>query len=345
MINMKKITLFSICLLGAIVLNAQKVITVDNSPGSNAQYNDLQSAISDSNTVNGDIIYIQPSETSYGSITIDKSLTLIGFSHSNIDRRSILGRVTLTDGASNTRLSGLQLTDDYWVNDNTSTLTGLIIENCLLTEVYFYDAGADGVIIRGNVLNYVGFSSATTNFSNTLITNNIILRQVVVSNFQSVTVKNNVFLSPEFGDPVFNYESDIGSITVQNNILYYATSSTPDPNEPGVIYDNCLTYNIGSGNVSPLTGNNNLDNQNPLFVEDNDNGTFEAATDDFNLQAGSPAVNAGVDGENLGIFDGNGFTFNNFGFTNGIPTVNIQAISTSVAPGQNLNVIINTSNQ
>ena len=52
-----------------------------------------------------------------------------------------------------------------------------------------------------------------------------------------------------------------------------------------------------------------------------------------------------MNGEDLGLFDGSGFVFDNVGFTDGIPTINIPAISTTVAPGQNLNVIINTTNQ
>jgi hypothetical protein len=65
---------------------------------------------------------------------------------------------------------------------------------------------------------------------------------------------------------------------------------------------------------------------------------------DFHLQAGSVAIGAGVNGEDLGIYDGvTPFLFNNFGFTAGIPTVTITAITEQVAPGDNIEVTIQSN--
>ena len=69
---MKKITLSIFGFFTTLIfLSAQSTITVDNSPGSAAQFNDLQTAIS--NATSGDIIYVHPSETNYGNIELDKS--------------------------------------------------------------------------------------------------------------------------------------------------------------------------------------------------------------------------------------------------------------------------------
>ncbi|WP_149274929.1 right-handed parallel beta-helix repeat-containing protein [Pareuzebyella sediminis] len=340
---MKKITSLVAMLLGLwVATNAQNIITVDNGEGSNAQFNNLQSAISAASS--GDIIHIIPSETNYGDITIEKKLTLIGFAHSDKNKRTMVDGITLTTGADDTRITGLVVTDSYYVKNNTVPLTGLIVENCLLEELYFANAGADGIVIRGNILNYVGFSRTTSLYSNALITNNLILREVVVLNYQSITVKNNIFLNPVGSSPIYNYSATNGSVTVQNNIFYFDSNSTFDPNFDGVNFENCLAYNNGSGNVASLNGTDNLNNQNPLFVEDNDNATFEPDIDDYRLQSSSPALNAGVNGEDIGLYGGGSFIFNNQGFSNGIPTVSIQAISTTVEPGQNLNVIISTTN-
>lgn len=339
---MKTTTLTLLFFVTIVSIHAQNVITVDNTTGSNAQYDNLQSAISAATA--GDIIHVMPSETSYGNVTIEKTLTLIGFAHSDPDKRSILGSVQLTTGADNTRLTSLELRDTYSVRYNTVPLTGLIVENCLLEELYFYNAGADDILIRGNVFDYIGYGSTTSSYSNAIITNNIILRQVVVINYQSVTVKNNIFSNPVSTNPVYNRGYANGGISVQNNIFYYSTSATRDPNVDGVIFENCLTYNIGTGNVASLNGTNNLDNRNPLFLEDNDNAAYDPITDDYKFETGSPAIDAGVNGEDIGLYDDSSFTFNNLGFSNGIPTVSIEAISTTVAPGQNLNVIISTTN-
>lgn len=339
---MKKITLFSICLFGLITMaHAQNIITVDNSPGSAAQFSDLQSAISQAQ--NGDIIYVHPSETNYGNINIDKPLTLIGFSHSSPDKETLITDLVFGPLASNVTIRGIHLTDDLIISNTGVTLENIVLENNRLDDsLTFGGGGVNNITVRGNIIDTFGFgSTANSTFTNALITNNIVFGGVNVLFHESTTIKNNIFLTAD----VFNGRDETGNIEVQNCIFIGNTSGTANFNDDGILFQNCLAFNIGSGNATPLVGTDNLENIDPLFVEDNDNIIFEATIDDYNLQQGSIARGAGISGEDLGLFDGSGFVFDNFGFTNGIPTVNIQAISTSVAPGQSLNVIINTSNQ
>jgi len=345
---MKKITLLIAALWAPLAfMNAQNIITVDNSPGSAAQFDDLQSAISQAQ--DGDIIYIHASEINYGAIDVTKPLTLIGFSHSDLEGETMIDDIFLRNNASNTTIQGIHVTDFISTDGNTTTLQNITIENCLVDDgIFFEDAGANEIVIRGNIIQNIGFifsGTGSNNYSNTLITNNIITDFIAVKNILSTSIKNNIFLSASTNRPVWVVDENIGNVEVQNCIFYYNTTSSPNPNEPGVTFTNSLTFNLSSGQVAELEGVGNLDNIDPIFIEDNDNAVYEPQTDDFGLQANSLAIGAGVNGEDLGLFDGSGFVFDNFGFTNGIPTVKIKAISTSVAPGQNLNVIISTSNQ
>ncbi len=306
--------LLNVALLIAIVANAQNTITVDNSVGSNAQYSDLQSAISAASS--GDTIYVHASEINYGNISIDKSLTLIGYAHLSSEKQTLITDIELLDNASNCTFSGLHITDDVYTN-NTTMLTGLVIENCYINDdLLFSNGGVDDVIIRGNIIYQIGntgSNSTSNNYSNAIISNNIILYYIGLKNHQSISIKNNIFLSPYSSYAVYNAGDDTGSITIQNNILYYNTSGTYNPNTDGVTFQNCLTYNIGSGSVSALTGTDNQNNQNPLFVEDNDNTAYNAEVDDYHLQVGSPAIGNGVGGIDMGIYDGGSFVFNNVG--------------------------------
>ncbi len=344
---MKKTTLFTLAfLVNLAFIYAQNIITVDNSPGSAAQFNDLQSAISQAQ--DGDIIQVHPSEINYGNIDINKPLTLIGFSHSSSEKTTAINQVFLRNNASNTTLNGLLVTDFVSTSGNSTTIENVVVENCFIDDFFFSDAGINNLIFRGNVVDRIGLrsnSAAANNYSNALITNNIITNSVNVKSFQSTTVKNNIFLGSDAFSPVFNVNDESGSLEVQNCIFFFNRSSSPDPNDPGVVFTNCLSFNLSSGPVVELQGTGNLDNIDPLFVQDNDNTTFEPLQDNYRLLDNSLAKGAGVNGEDLGLFDGSGFVFDNVGFTDGIPTVNIQAISTTVAPGQNLNVIINTANQ
>jgi len=337
-----KITLQFILLLGVLqFLNAQTIITVDNAIGSEALFSDLQSAISSATA--GDIIHILPSEINYGDVTLEKELTLLGFSHSDSEKKTILTNIRLGENASKSSISGIQLTRDIIIDNLSTRLTGLVIENCFFRQIYFGDAGVDDIILRGNIISTIGSSSRSfNNYTNAIITNNIIESIIYLNNHQSITIKNNIFFTPSTSNPVINYGSSTGTITVQNNIFYYNTRGIVDPNTNGVVFENCLAYNVGAGNVATLTGDNNLDNTNPLFVSEED-AVFNALTDDFHLQASSTAIDKGVSGEDIGIYDDGNFVFNNVGFTSGIPTVKIEAISNTVAPGATISVTISSN--
>ncbi|GGD20503.1 right-handed parallel beta-helix repeat-containing protein [Hyunsoonleella pacifica] len=337
-----KITILAIALLLSFMSGAQNIITVDNSVGANAQYSDLQSAIDAA--ANGDILYVHASTDSYGNVNISKTLTLIGFGHSAIDKNTFIEDIILLNGSSNSRFTGLNFNDFYPSSAVNETINNIVIENCLGDQIYFRGATpVDNIIIQGSVIRIIGNSSSSfNNYTNAIISNNIIGSIVYIDDPLSISIKNNVFLTPSTSTPISNEIPALGNITVQNNILYYNTSSTPNPNANGVIFENCLAYNVGSGTVSVLSGNNNLNNQNPQFVNITDTTNYNS-TDDYNLQAGSPAIDSGVQGVDMGIYDGSTFTFNSFGFTNGIPTVKITNITDRIAPEDNLSVTIDTN--
>ena len=333
----RKITLQLLTLLLAFQFaNAQTTITVDNTPGSNAQYSDLQIAISNAN--GGDILYVQPSEVNYGTILVDKPLTFLGFGHGG-EKETLIRDILFGDAASNCTFRGLHITNNFRVqtDDANITLTNLVIENCRIDGLTtFHGGGVDNMMVRGNIIWRFG---STGNYTNTLITNNIITGFIRITNHQSVTVKNNLF----FGSAtVGNAADDTGTVTVQNSIFYRSNSATYNPNSTGVTFENCLTYNR-EGLVETLEGANNLDRLDPIFVATNNNDNFEAMLDDYHLQPSSPAIGAGVSGEDIGLYGGGDFVFNNLGLTSDIPTVRIEAISNAVAPGENIDVTISTN--
>jgi hypothetical protein len=330
-------------LLLSITITAQSTITVDNSAGADAQYDDLQTAINAANS--GDIIYVHASEVNYSSITIDKPITLIGYSHSDSDKITMVDDITLGENASNTRITGLQVLGDFLV-DNSATISNLIIENNFFNGVgtglfiEFRDGGADNVIIRGNVIigriGTVATTATSNTLTNALITNNIVSGTIYVRFHESTTIENNIFLNESL---IRNTSSSTGDLEVQDCIFYASRNSVYDPNSSGVIFNNCLTFNDSSG-VTNLAGSNNINDTDPLFVSADDD-FFDPLIDDYNLQTGSPALGAGVSGDNIGIYSTNtSFQFNNLGFTAGIPTVTITAITSQVAPGGNLQVTI-----
>ncbi|MGZ0015946.1 hypothetical protein [Yeosuana sp. AK3] len=349
-----KRTLFLTALLFSYLVNAQNVLTVDNSVGANAQFSNLPSAISSANS--GDTILVHASEINYGTITIDKPLKLVGFAHSDSDKKTMIHVINLGPNASNTTITGINVTNDFFV-DNATSISNLVIENNLFDgtisgrAIIFADGGADNVIFRGNIVTAdFGSNSTSTSLNiltNVIIANNVFIGTDIIVRFhQSTTIKNNIFLSSSnVITPVRNVDNASGNVTVQNSIIYASWSGGSgivDANSVGVTFDSCLFYNE-SGGVINLNGINNINNQNPLFINLESSNNFDAELDDYHLQSGSPAIATGAGGVDMGIYDGGSFTFNNFGYTNGIPTVKITNITDRIAPGANLSVTINTN--
>ena len=320
---------------------SQNIITVDNSPGANAQYDDIQTAIQSAN--NGDIIHLLPSEQSYGDMIIDKQLTIIGFSHSAPDKSSIVENVYLIDGASGSRLSGFSAEEDMFI-DAEATLTDLVIEHCKIDGwgLIFQNGGASNVVIRGNVINSIGSTTTSSStgaslFDNTIIENNIITDSIVVLFPESVIIKNNLFLQATVG----NFEETF-DLVVQNSIFLARTpNGSINFNSDGVFFQNCLAYNVSTGNVDQLFGENNITNIDPQFENINfPTGLLFNVTDDYRLKEDSIAIGAGVNGEDLGIFGGDTSVFNNNGFTRGVPRVSIESSDTTIEEGNSLRVTI-----
>lgn len=337
---MKKIKALSLlCLFVSFFINAQTTITVDNSVGADADYDDLQNAID--NAAAGDVLYVHASEISYGNVTINKPLAVIGYSHSDPEKKTTITTIDVEGDISDVTIKGLHFTSYFEVSNNSVGLQNLILENNKIDGIiYFGGTNTNNILMRGNVLSNLGTNSSTwTKYTNAIITNNIFSGRLYVTNHESVEIKNNLFLSTGNSYPV-NVGNDTGNLVVQDCIFYREESGNYDLNSLGVVYENCLTYNPIS-TVTPLNGSNNIDDQDPLFIQID--GGFFNFNDDYNLQAGSPATNAGVMGNDVGLFGNSDFIFNNSGFTAGIPTVNITAITSQVAPGNNIEVTIESN--
>jgi hypothetical protein len=114
-------------------------------------------------------------------------------------------------------------------------------------------------------------------------------------------ISNNIFI----GDSAIgNYEVflDVSNAIVTNNIFYYR-----DPK--GCAYCN-MSYNLTYKTTQDTlpygnnTGGNNIANQDPMFAgapQESHNFSYDY---DYHLGQGSPGINAGSDGTNLGIYGG-----------------------------------------
>jgi len=351
-------TTILICLI-SFIAKAQTIITIDNSPQSTTTYQTIQAA-HDAAT-SGDIIYVQPTATSYGNVIIDKAITIVGRSHGEVNHVSTLGNITIR--SSNVTVKGV------FFNIMNTSINGpnpLPFVNTKIYECKFSNAtlgvtsannptiSLDNVEIQGCV--FGGFIQNTDSV-NILISNNIITTNFTVRNPVSTVISNNIFRSGNTDITLSNTSS------TETVILYNNMFKTNSPTDKSVIlnngdfnFSNCLTFNYGAGNLNFVAGsgtfleNNSLLNTNPLFsdVDSNINTSFAGNSpnynpivrmDDLTLQIGSPALTGGGNGGEIGLFN-NGFNYDYIGNPRDVPTMDITNYDAAVPKNGTINVTI-----
>lgn len=362
--TLKALMFYSILLM-ATMMYSQTIITIDNNPGSTTTYQTIQDA-HDAATA-GDIIYVQPSGTSYGNISIDKALTIVGRSHSEPGKVSQLGSITIR--SSNVELKGLQLSSISHSSSgapNPPPYVGLNIFECELSSFTMgvtFSAGvvtADDVALRGNVIT----SSITIypDATDVLLSNNIFSSSspIITYNTSSLVVSNNIFKTTSTEMYLYNYDTS-GTLLLFNNMFIFSYGTSADAtiylNTGDFNLSNNLTHSYGAGNVNiqaasngTFLESNTLANTDPLFVDIDTtvSSSFAGAggynpgarlEDDLTLQVGSPALTGGGGGSEMGLYN-NGFLYKTIGNPRGIPTIDVLSYDGAVPKNGNINVTI-----
>jgi len=317
---MKKIVLMILC--GLFFLTSQATqITISNDPNRPAQYSDLQTAIDDANE--GDTLIIFTSATSYGNITVSKRLVLVGEGHficSN-PNASVIGTVSLQDGTfPATEPDSSIFVSLFFTGAITSfsaNVDGIRFERCNFNSsnnsILPSGGGSiNGWIVINNIFQFIDASSGTiylvnlNNGTDHFFSNNLFILPNILSNginyflgFSNSSTNifnNNIFIHLNTPSSLAKNFGSFTNGTFVNNIFY------------GLDLNNCLNC-IYFANLTWLSFDNgdipaanNLLDTDPKFV-DLSNGSTPC--NDFHLDIGSPALSAGANGDDLGIFGGN----------------------------------------
>lgn len=313
--NYIKITLLFI---GFILVNASLfagIITVNNNNPSPGQYNDLQTAIDAAQA--DDTLLIHRSATSYGNATITKRLTLIGegaLANKMTLGASMLGNITLTyntttfEHASKSQLIGLSIANLYIYEKGTDV-------NFACDSVVILYSKITTLALKNKVYGLTLKHSLISNIANGFFYNCKLMNNIIYSlNIGSSEGNNNLFTNN-----LFMLRLHLGGGIVANNIFYANSGGVFTATCRNVVFSNNILFNTAIPfNISDFTtnGNTSINNQfnvDPLFIYpiafNNLFGythTFPASGPfaDFHLQPSSPAINAGSDGTDLGIYGG-----------------------------------------
>jgi hypothetical protein len=357
-----KNVLITLILLFAVSAGAQTIRRVNNNPGITGTniYTTIQAA--HDAAVNGDIIYVEPSNVNYGGLICTKNLRIYGngyFLNLNIqlqnDTRSArTGTISLRAGSDGTIISGLDIdgiiegfgvsnitvtrnrckTIDFFATRPSSTPVNF--SNLTIIQNYVEDPG---VLKNGfGLIRVEGTNASSIDYfgTNILVANNFIGRDIstalhLFNRVTNVVARNNVI----------DGRILIGNASFQNNIITSAFGlfQSSDLNAGNYAANSVFLNNAASGNTFPSGYHpSNLNNINP-------NDHFEVvsgASPDSNrkLKATSTLKTAGVSGVEVGMFGGD-FPY----VVSGIPAIPSFSVFNTSSVGSNttpLSVTIST---
>lgn len=335
---MKKMIVFSTALFLSILSNAT-IHYVNNTPGQDADFTSLPAAITAATA--GDTIYVQPSLTSYGDITINKQLFIIGAGHKPefSAYSSTVGGITFVSGSDGTFLKSLKSAGIFGAMWNTSN--NVVVSGCLViaqNPTSFNQGTWNNWTFEGNI-----FSSQTNGINLGSFGSNMIFRNNIFHTFAGSNIvgycqpgylfENNIFMCTDNSN--FNAAlSNSNGVILRNNI-FYTTTSTGNNVANGCsscTWENNVTYNPNL-EFTDLPGTGNLDNTNPDFVSVPLLNIAFDYSKDYHLNPTSPLVNAATDGGDIGIYGGI-YNFRKEGFDNTLPRIkSVTVLSATSPPG------------
>lgn len=315
-------TLTILFTLFATTLMAQTVYVVDNTtgaPSGDHVFDNVEDAIEAASA--GDIIHIRPSMSNYSGFRVNKPLSIYGIGF-NPDKQApirsrVSGTITITAAGSGSVLSGLDLsTITFEGNPQNDPITNIRIEKNNLRGRIITSSSPqiNQLLIQRNIVG-VSITNAdidlgtSSNVSNVLILNNIFTdtRNSISVGNQAV-ISQNLFLASGSGS---NFAfSSIRNVQVQNNVFLGARPrGSSSSNVQFTTFENNLLFGVSNPEFpvgeNGNTGSNNLVGVNPQFVNlEPSNSGWDFDNWDASLQPGSPAIGAGINGEDLGIFGG-----------------------------------------
>ncbi len=289
---------FNLLLIFFLILSFEvsaTVLTVNNTPGSNAQFEQLQPAHDVASP--GDTLHVSGSLVQYSLVNLYKKITIIGpgFKPSNVDQRTALiqairfyssdasGSIiigittgslrTYVDFVNNLYISKSLIYEVIGINStNWTFINNILLAGCsgINSSVYRNNISRGGIWGNSSSINnnvFIPFGSASINGQNLIISNNIFFESVPSTTLNSI-YNNNIYYS-------LNY-----------SVIY----TNQDPNKP---------------DSNSLSGN--FINVNPEFVNVISGANFDFSFD-YSLSETSVGKNAGTDGTDIGIFGGAGFS-------------------------------------
>lgn len=325
------------------------VLTVNNSSVTPGQYNSYAAAEAAASV--GDTIYLSGTSTSYGAITISKSISLIGSGHHpNVQFPLVpfLGSIEVTNGLNNVFVSGLKINGQ--VNPTQGNgISNFTLNNCWIGSSLIIRDNSNAIVISGNVFNEINDDilavtsscNPASNVNSVLVQNNFFRGAITRLAGNAIVINHNLFLSTGIGNAFSGTCGGLNHIAyaaIKNNIFYNANPINA-VDTLTCTFENNITYNTFS--TYPSLPGSNINNSDPLFISYSIPGF--SYTNNYYLQTTSPGHNAATNGSDIGIYGG-AFPFTLTGEPSGLPIIRkMDVLNDNVQQNGNLNVKVRST--
>lgn len=276
---------------------------INNDETKMAQFTSINAAMSSTDVVAGDTLYLDPGCSLTAEQTVSKRVTIIGTGYTGVSLPHrgayISGKLYLN--AANTKLLSLNITGTVYIRNNNIT-----IERCRCSSgiVHNYNSSSytsQYTTIRDCYVTTMASNGTTsTNSAFWTIENNIISSEnTCISGLYNATIRNNLILNTYISN-ISSYHqsrnclSNLTNCQIVNNIILKTASS----------YRN---YTLSGVDATQLNNNVISSNTRPDFNKANVTATDSVYTGDvqsYVLTDDSPARGYGQDGTDCGIFGG-----------------------------------------
>ncbi len=294
--------LLIICLSASMASMAQNRWRVNNTPGVDADFSDLQAAIDAASA--GDVIYIEGTGIPHsGTYHLNKaSLTLIGpgyFLAINDSTQAntapaIIETLWLDETATGAIVMGLKVTSYLYVNASSAKVSRNHLNNVTLANS---NSMADLSLFQNYITSeiYSGVNNSTAEIYNNIIS--VFGRCFNTTDKATLNIYNNII---ECTRNYFNYVQ-VKNSSLKNNIIFCTWGATFPFIDPNPSNNNSVAYNIICADEIPEFPNNVYN----TAIEDVVLYTHGGPEGKYVLIEGSPAIGAGNTGNDCGIFGTN----------------------------------------
>ncbi|MFZ4521637.1 MAG: hypothetical protein ACOYNC_08025 [Bacteroidales bacterium] len=343
------ITFFALCVLGMSSLSAQELIAVNHVAGGSEFFTRLDSAVVHS--ANGDYIYLPGTALmNIGNLVINKGVHIIGagiFPDSCYATGTtfLTGNITVVSGADNGSLQGFILTGTlaFGTNQANQHVSSYYVSRCNLNTIYLSNNGSDTTtstfLFRENILRgqiYGGHSNASFRnniiegqlnyfYGATFLHNDFLWGSSKTLNY---FVKNSTFSNNIFKNPCVAYYGYIPVYCTDNNYYYNLFTG------PMVFFYDYLGYCVGNLNgFGNMSGNHESVPNEQIYTSQS--GYSYDIHHNYHLIAGSPGINGGSDGTDVGIYGGEPFKDGMLPIN---PHIQFKYVAGSTTPSGTLNI-------